>query len=448
PNPIPTPLVKGGLRGDRIYKTGDRVRQLPDGNLEYLGRLDNQVKIRGFRIELGEIETLLNQHPSVKQAIVIPQEYDAGDKRLIAYIVPHNSQHPTAKELKDFLQAKLPDYMIPSGFVMLDVLPLTPNDKVDRKALPKPDKIDLNLSQAYLAPSNNIQQKLVTLWEQAFRIQPIGIKDDFFSLGGNSLLATSMVGEIEKLFAKKLNQSVFFEASTIEKLAVIISQKEDYKGTVIRINPDGTKPPLFIVANNGYLYQQMVEHLDKEQPVYIIQEDFDNAPRMASRCIQKIRNIQTHNVYNLIGHSYEGLVAYEIAQQLYAQNEQVCFLGMLDTPTPEVENRAEKAKLWYKRYQRLKIVLGFSWKDKTSFFKERVEYKLTESFQPLIDNLQEFMDEYEVKSFPGKIHVFLAEYEFYSIEDANLGWDKWANAGVEVYKIPGTHRSMLLSPDN
>ncbi|MDY6900050.1 MAG: amino acid adenylation domain-containing protein [Cyanobacteriota bacterium] len=434
--------------GMRMYKSGDLARFLPDGNISFIGRIDHQVKIRGFRIELGEIETVLNQHLSVKQAIVIPQEYDAGDKRLIAYVVPHNSQCPTTKELKDFLKIKLPDYMIPSGFIMLDALPLTPNDKVDRKALPKPDKKNLNLSQEYLAASNDIQQKLVMLWEQVFSIQPIGIQDDFFSLGGNSLLATSMVGEIEKIFAKKLNQAVFFEAPTIEKLAAIISQKEDYKETVIRINPDGTKPPLFIVAKNGYLYQQMVEHLDKEQPIYIIQEDLDYPTKMASRCLQKIREIQPCNNYHLMGHSYEGLVAYEIAQQLYAQNQQVAFLGMLDTPTPEVENRAEEAKLWYKRYQRLKVVLGFSWKDKTSFFKERIEYKMTESFQPLIDNLKEFMGEYEVKPFPGKIHIFLAEYEFFSLEDANVGWDKWAAAGVEVYKIPGTHRSMLLSRDN
>ncbi|MEL7246478.1 MAG: thioesterase domain-containing protein, partial [Cyanobacteria bacterium J06573_2] len=352
------------------------------------------------------------------------------------------------QQLKDFLKTKLPDYMIPSGFVFLDALPLTPNDKVDRKALLKPDKANLNLQQDYLAANNDVEQKLVALWEKAFGIHPIGIKDDFFDLGGNSLMATSMVAQIEQIFDKKLNQAVFFQASTIQQLAEIISEEETHQDNVIRINPNGYKPPLFIVANNGYLYRKIIDNLDKEQPVYIIQEDFDNAPRMASRCIQKIRNIQTHNVYNLIGHSYEGLVAYEIAQQLYAQNEQVNFLGMLDTPTPEVENRAEEAKIWFKRYQRLKVVLGFSWKDKTSFFKERIEYKMTQSFKPLIQNLAEFMNEYEVKPFPGKIHIFLAEYEFFSLEDANVGWDKWAAGGVEVYKIPGTHRSMLLSPDN
>ncbi|MGB3761158.1 MAG: thioesterase domain-containing protein, partial [Rivularia sp. (in: cyanobacteria)] len=433
--------------GMRMYKSGDLARFLPDGNIEFLGRIDHQVKIRGFRIELGGIETVLNQYTAVKEAVVIPQEYDAGDKRLVAYIVPRNAQPPTTQDLKDFLGSRLPEYMVPSAFVILDALPLTPNDKVDRKALPKPDKTNLSLEEEYLSPNNDVEQKLVTLWEQAFRIQPIGIKDDFFSLGGNSLMATSMVAQIEQVFDKKLSQGIFFEASTIEELAAIIPQEETVSKNTVKLNHNGTKAPLFIVANNGFLYQEMIGHLDQEQPVYIIEEPLDKAPEMASRCIQQIRDIQPQGPYHLIGHSYEGLVTYEIAQQLYAENEQVAFLGLLDTPTPEVENRAEEARLLFKRCQRLKVVLGFSWKDKTSFFKERIEYKLSESFQPLMPTLDQFMNEYEIKPLPGKINIFVAIYEFYGLEDANFGWDKLATE-VEVYKIPGTHRSMLLKPEN
>lgn len=441
---IPDPFNSGM----RMYKSGDLARFLPDGNIDFLGRIDHQVKIRGFRIELGEIETVLNQHPAVKEAIVIPQEYEAGDKRLIAYIVPRNAQSPASKELKDFLKSRLPEYMVPSGFVILEALPLTPNDKVDRKALPKPDKTNLNLEEEYLSARNDVEQKLITLWEQAFRIQPIGIKDNFFSLGGNSLMATSMVAEIEKIFDKKLSQGIFFEASTIEDLAVILAQEEIVRETVIKINSNGTEPPLFIIANNGFLYQQMIGHLDTQQPVYIIQEPLDKVPKMALHCIKQIRDIQPQGPYHLMGHSYEGLVTYEIAQQLYAQNEQIAFLGMLDTPTPEVENRADNGMFWYKRYQRLKIIFGLSWKDKISFVKERIEYRLGESFEPLMPTLEKFMNEYEVKSYPGKITIFSAVFEFYALEDANFGWDKWAAGGVKVHGIPGTHRSMLLKPDN
>ena len=245
--------------GMRMYKSGDLARYLADGNIEFLGRIDHQVKIRGFRVELGGIETVLNQYAAVKEAVVIPQEYEAGDKRLVAYIVPRNPQPPTNQELKDFLGSRLPEYMVPSAFVILDALPLTPNDKVDRRALPKPDKTNLSLEEEYLSPNSDVEQKLVNIWEEAFRIQPIGIKDDFFSLGGNSLMATSMVAEIEQVFDKKLNQGIFFEASTIEELATIITQEEIIRERLIKINSNGKKLPLFIIANNGFLYQQMIE---------------------------------------------------------------------------------------------------------------------------------------------------------------------------------------------
>ncbi|MEO1433296.1 MAG: amino acid adenylation domain-containing protein, partial [Cyanobacteria bacterium J06633_8] len=434
-------------RGMRMYKSGDLARFLPDGNIDFLGRIDHQVKIRGFRIELGEIETVLNQHAAVKEAIVIPQEYEAGDKRLIAYIVPKSTQSPASKELKEFLKSRLPEYMIPSAFVSLETLPLTPNDKVDRKALPKPDKNNLNLEEEYLSARNDVEKKLVTLWEQAFRIQPIGIKDNFFSLGGNSLMATSMVAEIEKIFDKKLSQAVFFEASTIEQLAAILVQAEIATENVIKINLNGNKLPLFIIANNAFLYQKMVKSLDIEQPVYIVQEPLDKVPEMASRCLQKIRDIQPQGPYNLMGHSYEGLVTYEIAQQLYLQNEQINLLGMLDTPTPEVENRADDTTLLFQRFQRLKVLLGLSWQDKVSFFKERIEYKLSESFEPLMPTLTKFINEYNVEVLPIKVNIFAAIFEFYELEDANFGWDKWTKE-VEIHKIPGTHRSILLKPEN
>ncbi len=433
--------------GMRMYKSGDLTRYLPDGNIEFLGRIDHQVKIRGFRIELGGIETVLNQYAAVKEAVVIPQEYEVGDKRLVAYIVPRNAQPPTTQDLKDFLETRLPEYMVPSAFVILDALPLTPNDKVDRKALPKPDKTNLSLEEEYISPNNDVEQKLVNMWEQAFRIQPIGIKDDFFSLGGNSLMATSMVAEIEQVFDKKLSQGIFFEASTIEELAEIIPQEEAVSENVVKINANGKKPPLFIISNTGFLYQEMIGHLDKEQPVYIIQEPLVNAPEMASRCIQQIKNIQPQGPYNLLGHSYEGLVTYEIGRQLYAQNEQIAFLGMVDTPIPEVENRARHETSWYKRYRRLKIVFGLTPKHIINFFKERIDYKLSDKFFPLLSTLEKLTNEHEVKSYPGKITIYAAIYEFYKLEDTNLGWDEWVDE-IEIHEIPGTHRSMLLRPDN
>ena len=336
--------------------------------------------------------------------------------------------------------------MIPSGFVILDTLPLTPNDKVDRRALPKPDKTNLNLEEEYLSARNEVEQKLVALWEQVFSIQPIGIKDNFFSLGGNSLMATSMVVEIEKIFNKKLSQAIFFKASTIEELAAIISQIEIASEIVIKSNVK--IPPLFVIANIGYLYQQMIEYLETEQPMYIIQEPLDIAPEMASRCLQRMREIQPQGPYHLMGHSYEGLVAYEIAGQLYKEKEQVAFLGLLDTAIPELENLADKTSR-QKRYQRLKKVFQLPPIDIINFFKERIEYRMSKKFDPLLSSLEKFTNAYdEIKQLPVKITIFAAIFEFYGLEDANLGWDKFAIGGVEVYEIPGTHRSMVLKADN
>ena len=174
----------------------------------------------------------------------------------------------------------------------------------------------------------------------------------------------------------------------------------------------------------------------------------DKAPEMTSHCIQRIRKIQPQGPYNLMGHSYEGLVAYEIGRKLQKQNEQVNFLGMIDTPIPEVENRARNETSWYKRYQRLKIVFRLSAKDIFNFFKERIDYKLSDKFFPLLSTLEELTNEHEVKYYPGKITIYAAIYEFYKLEDANFGWDKWVTGGIEIHEIPGTHRSMLLREDN
>ncbi|MEO0844341.1 MAG: thioesterase domain-containing protein, partial [Cyanobacteria bacterium J06643_5] len=223
--------------------------------------------------------------------------------------------------------------------------------------------------------------------------------------------------------------------------------EETYKNTVIKINPNGSKSPLFIVANKIYLFQQIVKFLDKDQPVYIILEDLKQASEMASHAIEQIRNIKPQGPYNLIGYSYEGLVVYEIAQQLKAQNEQVTFLGMLDTPTPDIENRVEKGTSLHKISQLIKRFFGLSCKEKISFLRERIEYRLDPSFKPLMITLEKFMNEYDVKAYPGKITLFSAVSECYGLEDTSFGWDKWVSE-VEVHRIPGTHRSILLKPEN
>ncbi|GAB1543386.1 hypothetical protein NUACC21_60600 [Scytonema sp. NUACC21] len=219
---IPNPF--SSKPGERLYKTGDLAHYLSDGNIEYLGRLDNQVKIRGFRIELGEIESALQQHPGVRENVVVAREDVPGNKRLVAYVVVSQMPAPTNGELHHFLKAKLPEYMVPSAIVLLETLPLTPNGKVDRRALPAPDTALLELKSNYVAPRNSVEEVLAAIWAEVFEIEQVGIYDDFFELGGNSLLATQVVSRVQETLQVDLPLRSFFETSTVADLAALILQ--------------------------------------------------------------------------------------------------------------------------------------------------------------------------------------------------------------------------------
>ncbi|MBP5971506.1 amino acid adenylation domain-containing protein [Brasilonema sp. CT11] len=226
------------LNFERLYKTGDKARYLPSGELEYLGRIDNQVKIRGFRIELGEVETLLASHPDVWENVVMQREDEPGDKRLVAYVVPQIEQSPTVTELRHFLKAKLPEYMVPSAFVLLESLPLTPNGKVDRRALPKPE-LDSTLLEKFVAPRTPIEEMLAQIWAQVLKVEQVGIHDNFFELGGHSLLATQLVSRIRNIFKVELPLRSLFAAATVAQLAQEIEQlqQQDLELTALPILP-------------------------------------------------------------------------------------------------------------------------------------------------------------------------------------------------------------------
>ncbi len=228
----PTPLNKGGNEPSKLYKTGDLARYLPKGELEYLGRIDNQVKIRGFRIELGEIEALLASHPQIWETVVIVRDDTTGDKRLVAYIVPQSEKTITINEIRQFLKAKLPDYMIPNAFVILDALPLTANGKIDRRALPPPESSS-EPSEKYVAPRNPIEDILVTVWSEVLKVEKVGINDNFFELGGHSLLATKLVAQIRDRLKVELPLRQLFNSATLAELAQGIEQLKQEKSDTI-----------------------------------------------------------------------------------------------------------------------------------------------------------------------------------------------------------------------
>ena len=222
---IPHPFSSNS--GDRLYKTGDLARYRSDGTIEHLGRLDFQVKIRGYRIELGEIEAVLNQHPAVQQAVVVAREDVPGDKRLVAYLVMKKGLDTTVEDLKHHVTKQVPAYMVPSVFMILDAMPLTPNGKVDRGAFPVPESSRYSSNDSFVVPTLPLHGQLVQIWEELLDARPIGTRDNFFDLGGHSLLAARLVNRIEQDWGKKIPLNTLLADATIERLAEVIMQPED-----------------------------------------------------------------------------------------------------------------------------------------------------------------------------------------------------------------------------
>jgi len=245
---IPNPFVEGG----RIYKTGDKARYLPDGNIEFLGRTDNQVKIRGFRIEPGEIEAVLSQHPEVAQVVVAVSEDESGNCKLIAYVVP--IQTFSISDLRNFSLSKLPEYATPSAFVLLKTLPLTPNGKIDRQALPAPDSTRPELEAVYVAPRTPIEEKLVEIWQELLGIDKIGIQNNFFELGGHSLLITQLLARVRDTFKVEVSLHSLFKLPTIANIAQKIQGTEpSTNDTPINLKAEAVLDPT--ICPDGLTYK-------------------------------------------------------------------------------------------------------------------------------------------------------------------------------------------------
>ncbi|NMG06764.1 non-ribosomal peptide synthetase [Brasilonema sp. UFV-L1] len=220
---IPNPFSE--QPATRLYKTGDLARYLPNGEIEYLGRIDHQVKVRGFRIELGEIEAAISQHPTVRETVVVVSSDSGDSQRIVAYVVPQKEQTLTITQLREFLELKLPNYMIPAAFVMLEALPLTPNGKVDRKALPAPDTARPELKAVYQPPQTEVEKTIATIWQEVLQISDVGIHDNFFELGGHSLLLVQVHSKLQNIFQRNFPLVEMFQYPTINRLATYLGQE-------------------------------------------------------------------------------------------------------------------------------------------------------------------------------------------------------------------------------
>jgi amino acid adenylation domain-containing protein len=474
---VPNPF--GEEPGARLYKTGDLARYLPDGNIEFLGRVDHQVKIRGFRIELGEIEAALDQHPAVREAVVLAREDTPGEKRLVAYVVAEQESRPTANDLRSFLKEKLPEHMVPVVFVPLDALPLMPNGKVDRLALPVPDRARPELEKAFVAPRDDLELQLAQIWEEVLGVRPVGVRDNFFELGGHSLLAVRLFALIENRLGRKLPLTTVFQGATVEHLASVLRQqaKPGPQSSLVAIKPDGSKRPLFLVHPAGghvFPYIYLAQYLGPDQPCYGLQargleEGQDPHTRiedMAAYYIEALQTVQPAGPYLLGGWSMGGVVAFEMAQQLHAQGQRVALLALLDgrIPTPDEKFPEEdyEAVLLVERYFGLSFgpmeslaqlpkdeQLAFMLEQAKSAGLVPAELEVSEArrFVELLKSDLRATQNYALHLYPGRVTLFKASEELAGTSpDPTLGWSEWANAGVEVHVVPGNHANLVYEP--
>lgn len=320
--------------GGRMYRTGDLARYGEDGNVVFLGRLDHQVKIRGFRIELGEIEAVLEQHPNVEKAVTIARDRDSSSKYLAAYFIAKSGATISPAELRDHLRQQLPDYMTPSVFLRMRKFPLTPNGKIDRKALPAPKADDYLSDHEYVAPRDAIEKTLAKLWQEVLGIPRVGAKDNFFDLGGKSLMAARLFTKIIHRFGKELPLTTLIHAPTLELLANELrttATKANY-ATLVPMRNGGSRPPFFCVhggAGSTLFMHRLAAKMDFEQPFYGIEPEGLDGRRfqrttveeIAAHYISEIRKVQPSGPYYLGGYCFGGIVAFEMAQQLQRQGE-------------------------------------------------------------------------------------------------------------------------------
>jgi amino acid adenylation domain-containing protein len=478
---IPNPFSESP--GTRLYRTGDLGRYLPDGEIEFLGRLDHQVKIRGFRIETGEIESVLMQHSQVRESLVLAREDIAGDNPLVAYIVSTNGAPPSAKSLQEYLKTKLPDYMIPAAFVSLQSLPLTPNGKVNRKELPPPDVSAIESAGSYIGPRNALELKLTHVWENTLGVQPISVTDDFFDLGGNSLVAVRLIAQIWKDFGEKVPIDALFEATTIEQLALTLGGQalHESESPLVGIQASGSRPPLFCVHPIGgsvFCYLDFSRRLGNDQPVYGLQapglygerEPIGTIEDLATHYLKAVRQVQPHGPYHLGGWSMGGVVAFEMAQQLRKEGQDVALLAVIDSAIPKPLERLDDP-----REEDARLLAGFlrdmgaqAGKTLPDIFErlrhmdspEQIVSLLEEAvaqgilppdtdaaqFQSLFKvfktNLQA-LSSYVPQKYEGRMVLLRATEN--GNQDGFSGWSNLAES-VETYSLPGNHYTLLRQP--
>ncbi|WDG89569.1 amino acid adenylation domain-containing protein [Pseudomonas chlororaphis] len=475
----------------RMYKTGDLGRWLPDGTIEYLGRNDFQVKLRGFRIELGEIEAALARCEGVRDAVVIPREDVPGDKRLVAYVLPQTGVEIAPAELRQQLARQLAEYMLPSAFVTLEAFPLTPNGKLDRQALPAPD-LTAVATRGYQAPAGEMETTLAQIWQDLLGLARVGRNDHFFELGGDSLLMLRVCSRAGQVFGLDQGMAArLLMAMTIGEQARLVNASDEdvitQVGALFALSTPSDAPPLFFAPGAGghvpYLHALAGElagtfrvwgmHLTGADEVT---DDTTRVEAIASELIVDIRRVQPHGPYRLGGHSFGGLIAFEIARRLASQDEQVTLLAVVDSiPPGQTEQQTTMKRSWPN--SRWAAEIGNSFAQLTGAdlaFEESEFHRLDDVRQVELLHTRlvaagAVPEELELSEFANRVRAFiahsLADYHLTTLYPGPMslivanddkdgidrdelinGWRKAVAGDIAVIRLPGDHIGIMRYP--
>ncbi|MBK0379127.1 non-ribosomal peptide synthetase [Mucilaginibacter segetis] len=479
------------ISGAKMYRTGDIGTFTSDGELVYLSRTDNQIKIRGYRIETGEIEHYLSKISDIKEAVVVTSADYNGIQKLVAYVVVYDNtlsenNNENISNWRIELHSSLPDYMIPDNFIIISEIPLTPNGKVNKKALiTQQPLIAANIGQ-YISPRTDTEKLVHDIWKEYLEIERISVLDNFFELGGHSLIAVQVMARIEKETGKRLPLAVLFENSTIEKLSLVLQRdgRSITWDSLVPIKPKGNKMPIYIVHGAGLnvlLFNTLAKHMDDDQPVYGLQakglngvdEPLNRIEDIAAHYISSIMSQNPDGPYALAGFSFGGIIAFEMARQLEALNKEVKMLAMFDTyayRTPHYDPWLLKhykrgmyfgRKLWYSvtfqegfiktikhRSKALKRgATRFYWR-----FRYGKEQKQTGFFgySNKIDQMNDIAQKhYRIQPYEITIELFRAEVRSFYLDDFEyMGWKPYALKGINIHNIPGEHNTIFKDPND
>ena len=459
---VANPFVEGG----RLYRSGDLGRYGLNGQLEYLGRADDQVKIRGFRIEPGEVEAVLFSHPRVAAAAVVAREDAPGGRSLVAYVVPRDAM-PTAAELRDVLRQRLPEYMVPAAFVALAHLPLTSSGKLDRALLPAPDRGG-DSDHTYVAPRTNAEERIAAIWGRILRLDRVGIHDDFFDLGGHSLLVLRLLGAMEREFGVEIPLASFFRGDvTVADLAAVVENtagRPASGGLMVGDQTRAASPVIFFVYPNESSILTL-RHFTKplaDHRIVGLHHTHDGRRFDRSRgvedltlpMLEAIRRVQPSGPYRIAGYSFGGLLAYELASQLRACGDEVAWLGILDAAVPGVTRGPRQRRLprlWHIARQRdhgpreaLRLADDVIRREFRALLV-RLHVRPMQTRDWDWRGARKLAQKYTCRPNDAPLDVFATE-DTDPEKVTSLGWDTVHRGPLRVHHIPGNHKTMVQEP--